>query len=924
MKYLRARFENFVGIWYGLHLKNFEIDFTKCKNRITLILGHNGSGKSSFLESLTLFTDIISALREPNDFIIRDKDGHRNGAREIYFVNGDKYYVSKCYWIDNTTKAYLFETDASGKKELKDFNPSGNVRSYEEQLEINFGLTKNIQKLMFIGASMSTIITMTPSGRKQMISNFVPDIDQYLKMYKDTAKYHSKLKNDISTITSEIHKLGDDREKIEASVDSLNEKKDLSEEELNWLRSIRSKTENVLQVLSVNGKPLSEVYQQKVKFNNSSVEELHRMNASFTYLCDKLELQTGLSAQEYSNILDEYNTNHTTMTVKLENYNSRCAEIKSSINTLKDTLETKRAMLQQYTENNDPQKFIESSKVLNDELVQIDSSIDTIVSKYPDIDRDSLLFNSDDATKYLVFIDTVMNRIDELSKMYGYGNILNKWVTGELAEEYSSDYSDKLVLQYDNLKAEHDAMTNLLAETGGSVTFVSLLEKVNCENRKCPFIEAALRYKDVISKDKSIREKISRITNEMADVQRKIDDWNNFRTKAEAFSVDIYRFQESINKYIELYSKFPDYQILSDTKQIFRNTAFLLPHAREWSELAHLNDRKIEICQELVKVKDLIEKAVGYYDSVNVQKKEILDMEVTVQNTEKSLEQLHNDNSALIDAEVELRDRISNLRTVIELRQKIVDGLRKFNLNRQMMKRLKKHYIAARFFEDRLRQLNARISGSEETLMQCNSELSSAQYNLRRFDEFDNRREELTKDYDLLSTLRDCWSPTTGVPLVFINRFMSTLIADANQYLSEIFSEYSFYISDFEIDDKNFIIRIFRGDPNSCKDASQCSDAERQMLCTVISLALLKQVPDVANSFNIAKFDEIDGCLDYDKRRIFTDILNRLLDGIHCEQAFMISHSDTVQNDVDVMLLRGSEEYEGRLLNSNFNVIYRY
>jgi len=154
---------------------------------------------------------------------------------------------------------------------------------------------------------------------------------------------------------------------------------------------------------------------------------------------------------------------------------------------------------------------------------------------------------------------------------------------------------------------------------------------------------------------------------------------------------------------------------------------------------------------------------------------------------------------------------------------------------------------------------------------------------------------------------------------------MNQLLQDANKYLAEIFADKYFLISGFDIDEKNFYILIDRGEENHIsKDASQCSTAERAMLCTVLSLALLKQLPHVEDMFNITKFDEIDGALDYDKRRVFIGILTDLLDDIHGEQAFFISHSDTFQSDVDVILLKGSEDYERRLLNGNYNVIYRY
>ncbi len=130
----------------------------------------------------------------------------------------------------------------------------------------------------------------------------------------------------------------------------------------------------------------------------------------------------------------------------------------------------------------------------------------------------------------------------------------------------------------------------------------------------------------------------------------------------------------------------------------------------------------------------------------------------------------------------------------------------------------------------------------------------------------------------------------------------------------------------FDIDEKNFYINVDRGELEvPFTDASQCSGAERAMICTTISLALLKQLPDVSRLYNITKFDEIDYSLDYEKRRIFLDILGSLLDSIEAEQSFMVSHSDIFQGGCDVIMLRGSDDYYSRLFEQGtFNEIYRW
>ncbi len=198
-----------------------------------------------------------------------------------------------------------------------------------------------------------------------------------------------------------------------------------------------------------------------------------------------------------------------------------------------------------------------------------------------------------------------------------------------------------------------------------------------------------------------------------------------------------------------------------------------------------------------------------------------------------------------------------------------------------------------------------------------------ADYNMRTFDEYEKKRDILTEEYGVLETLRKVWSPTTGIPLIFIEGFMNNLLSSANKYLADIWPDQDLIIDGFEIDEKQFFINVKQPDSPVHHDASVCSGAERATLTTVLSLALLKQFPKVADMYNITKFDEVDNPLDYTTSKIFVGILNDLLDDIHCEQSFLISHNDTFDNDVDVILLKNSSEYENRILNGSYNVIYR-
>ncbi|MDE7099966.1 MAG: hypothetical protein K2N99_01935, partial [Malacoplasma sp.] len=50
---IRMKLVNFIGVYLGTQLTKFEIDRSKSKNNIILIIGNNGSGKSSIIAEMT-------------------------------------------------------------------------------------------------------------------------------------------------------------------------------------------------------------------------------------------------------------------------------------------------------------------------------------------------------------------------------------------------------------------------------------------------------------------------------------------------------------------------------------------------------------------------------------------------------------------------------------------------------------------------------------------------------------------------------------------------------------------------------------------------------------------------------------------------------------------------------------------------------
>ena len=95
MKIEKLILKNFSSISNALNCKEIELDFSKSENKICLLIGPNGSGKTSILSMLHPFSELGNLdVRSNLPLILEDKDGYK----EIHIRRNDDYYVIKHYY----------------------------------------------------------------------------------------------------------------------------------------------------------------------------------------------------------------------------------------------------------------------------------------------------------------------------------------------------------------------------------------------------------------------------------------------------------------------------------------------------------------------------------------------------------------------------------------------------------------------------------------------------------------------------------------------------------------------------------------------------------------------------------------------------------------------------------------------------------
>ena len=181
---------------------------------------------------------------------------------------------------------------------------------------------------------------------------------------------------------------------------------------------------------------------------------------------------------------------------------------------------------------------------------------------------------------------------------------------------------------------------------------------------------------------------------------------------------------------------------------------------------------------------------------------------------------------------------------------------------------------------------------------------------------------DISSIYDKLLAVNTSLDPKKGIPLIFINNYLTDIAERANDLLDMAYKG-DFFIK-FEVNEKEFKIIVVKGDGTELEDISLASQGETAMTNTSLSLSMLA---NITKGYNIMYFDEVDGTLDNENRRNFLSVLDRQIKTLGSEQTFIISHNNEFYSaDVDLILL---DKYETKIdinnkqLMANKTILYK-
>lgn len=915
MKITYLKMENLKNILAGMGKSKVEIDFSKGKNDKILLLGGNGSGKSIILSSATPY-------RGTNDNRSVDPVEGKTGKKVIHFDhNGHKYEIEHFYGKNN--KSYI-------KKDGRELNENGNIRSFNAVMEEELEITPDYFAIGRLGDNVKNFINYPTAERKKYINKFIPNIDDYLIAYKNTSEKVTLYNKRLKSLNVQLEKYNTLEELLEVKKELETEKEAISKE----ISKMEIQLESILD-------EIGKLSQDLMDKDNYSTEVIYNKYPQFKDVAgfylpgvidniekEALTLQDDLDATylkypklkgktledckeklndlsnkkkllevELSNI--EFKVNH--YKSQINDSNSKIAEINSKLNSfenidieqivgMKTELEGRyndRRNLISHIKSEDFPITLEEAKLLKDDIKLLKRESGRVSESRGDLDEE--LFD-----KYKFDVDTLIGLYNsECDKKDKLENHISK-----LDKEMKEIYKESGLIKILEVSEHHD------------------------HAKECPFIPMAMGAQDRVDGIDGMEEEMKSLHLQLSDIViPRIDVIRNHIRYVKEFKEVI------VNSiYNERFEK------LGIDKDDYMNTLLVTDSSKYDSKFAVV-DEVIGYYTDLEEIKTLQTKLESIESRLELNRK--IESDRVTLNEELSVhDKTRIDSTSVLADEINPeKDRIERDIKINTASTKIYEVLEtkltKLNGIMEVVNELKELSDEMKIIDGKMLELReqknqyiADIDNKKAALDHLTGKLDKANRDYYLVESINKELSEISSVYDKIISVNTSLDPKKGIPLIFINNYLTDIAERANDLLDMAYKG-NFFIK-FEVNEKEFKIIVVKGDGTELEDISLASQGETAMTNTSLSLSMLA---NITKGYNIMYFDEVDGTLDNENRRNFLSVLDRQIKTLGSEQTFIISHNNEFYSaDVDLILL---DKYETKIaindkqLMANKTILYK-
>lgn len=899
MKIVYFRLKGYIKVLNGMGLDEITIDMSNFKNRIILIQGENGCAKSTIIDAMNPSVDSSDSYR--TDVFI-DENGNRQiieypAEKEIHYVrnypNGtqDYFKILIISGVDNSrtkrlvSKAYI-------SKNGQELNPNGNVSSFKEIRDSLMGIDPIYLDLSSISSEHRGIVDMIPSDRRKYMAAYIGSLDTYNEIFKQISKKANSLKSYMNTINAKLSEFGNENE-LRLKLAQLNDQKKKLNSDRDKLIKDLSEAETTVRLIDPDNK-MQDLYQS---------------------ISDRLGVLVSGLRQIDNNLMQEY----TKLKISPENQNigyiiSFKADIENQLDFHKKSLDEKKtriSVLMALNEstansiNQDKNTYagIESNMIQNN----LASSIEDITSKIESYsgyisDEDMKILDSVSALDLGNLKKALDNFINTLGVIQDAGTEAEICASIDLYSQYDHRSINRvqtwLQEKRDGITMRSMDVNNLsdqckqMSEDLKEINEMANTRPSECIIDTCPYIAKYIAKKDKVSQAK-IDDLVGKIA--VLESQNNLD-------KIEVMSLEKKGniLQLLDDAMIQIKSCINIIEKIESLNNIFSGNRVydLIKNHYAFTEFNIVGDL-IEKANIYVILKGLIDqrKSMEADYKIYQNNKSMMDkLDASIKENEKLYEERESElkelnknctfTSGLIEtlkAQIEIIDSIIQLsQSKSQMDQDKISLKQEFDSVKDKIKTVKEKV-------DSLNEIKNSISILEENLGPINDTITRLNYSLASIVDYQQEYADSADRYEKISFIRNACNPGNGLGIQseYIKRYMNDVIIDCNQMLGYMFNG-SIRLEVPVINEKQFSIPFIGPNGIIVPDISNGSTAQKCMIGLVFScVAMMKS----STTYNIPRFDEIDGGLDQQNRVMFINVLNSILNFMGSEQCIICSHN---------------------------------
>ena len=868
VQFISIELENFASLKSGMNINRLYIDFTKLTHTITLLVGENGSGKTSVLRCFHPFAYNSGSGddRDNAELIIEGKDGRK--CLVLGYLD-DIYEAEHIYARKKDTlsvKSYL-------RKNGVELNPSGNVTSFKNLIENIFDLKESYLALLSIGNTVSSFVKFTAAERKKFAIKLFSILNIYSVFYKNATAMVREVKPLLSNVSAKLERYRN------CNLDDLEKEKKVLE------RIIVKLDSELKQILIEVGEVRNGISQ-----NQSTIDDYDKKQKRV------LELLSYINQLQSKRTIRDVDT----VTKELESTSLELAKVSMSITMAKDSIE------RELTYRDERQKHLNEiservSKMANDidinELVELKLKLE---SEYQGLGLSDLkrpVKSSAELIRSKIYIDELRGNCIDLITDVIHQQVIEPTISKYLEkhEALIRDLENQLSDDAEALELHRTAQAarNLIPKR-----FIASIHSNSCETKeKCSYYKFYEKIYGVLSKTSDEAE------NELTNLEEKHQILED-RTKAAKIIGKLYsfisRYKEEFSLPIEVFD--PEqflFQYMDDRDICNRNLL------NEMIAIAERFERGEQLQNQISNTIDKIEALSStreLYDSMN---EDITSTQATLKVIEGRLEFSRKDQAFYETRLDELTRQVSSLQDEKKLAEELADSRLEMDVLKEEISAIESSMGEIRVMQAKLSKLSDKETSIRQEMDEKRNRVNSIQQTIDTIQSLEMEQEDLFTKLNQRLAIQQAVSPINGIPLEFINDFIKhDLIHMVNDILDTIYhGKLRLDGANTIINDTDFIIP-YEVNGTWVKDISRASDGQKAILTLAFSISLIKMT---GGRYNIMLLDEMDTTLDVSSKAKFIELLENYAKEIKAWMIFLISHNSMFDGHPVNILLTSNE-----------------